>query len=112
MTPGNSSVTSDLLTDGIELGIAIATVLQLEVHGVAEQGQATPRPQQALGLLQEARPVEPVGRRHGRHQVRGAVLKGQLLRWTLPGKCRGEDSSTLPNGEVIYHINAMGQTYD
>lgn len=74
-----------LLADVVERVGGVA-VLQLHVHGVAEQSQASAWPQHPVSLQQELLPVEPVRRRHGRQEVDLAGVHGQLLCWGLPEK--------------------------
>lgn len=96
-----------LFTDEVEL-VGDFSVVQLHVHGVAEESQAASGPQHPVGLGEELLPFKPVSRCHGRHQIHLARTKRKLLRWTLPGvkghtcsseRCR-RSSAFLPERHI------------
>ena len=62
-----------LFADGVQGVGAAASVAQLHVQGVVEQGQAAAGLQDPVGLLEEAGAVEPVKGAHGRHQIHRAT---------------------------------------
>lgn len=73
-----------LFTDIIER-VGHVPVLQLHVHGVAQESQAASGPQHPVGLQEELLPVEPMSCRHGRHKVHLTGGKGQRFCRTLAG---------------------------